>query len=268
MAKQFFTFLMAAVIALTASIAVAQDEDGFCDMRSNGLLAELEGTWTFKQSAGYGIGGTVLPFPLPPQPPQQVNLEYDAETGVIFMRHAGESMALIEVSFDYSEAGVFFLTPDEKEILRAQETNCDLNRVPTLIGTNSYALDSGGYTGNKIVISDGDISLEACAEFDPLLDTIAVTDSDGNLISYIEASGRVMTAEDFEPEDWVTIEDETRNQRCSGDFVEGVPGDIVLALVLQFGSPNWATGIIQFRVQIPGASGAARAPVTLTRNSE
>lgn len=143
------------VLMLAASFAVAQDttseNGGFCATAPQELLVALDGSWSMTQGPGVAVGA--FPIPLPGHPPVAMRLEYDPEGGFAILSGQGQQMLMVPM---VTETASRALGKDSFDVF-ATETEgldaCDWYALPTLVGSNAYAL-SGTVSYEQISFVD------------------------------------------------------------------------------------------------------------------
>ena len=241
MIKRSATVLLLLLLVVPAGFVVAQASassgEEFCATAPQDLLAALDGSWTLTQGPGLAIGG--LPIPLPGHPPVAVGLEYISEAGFAIMTAQGQDL----IMWPEATENASNLLGDLNQYLVTSTEGmdaCDWDALPTLVGTNLYALSF-----NLVRRS-------------PTMRTVAF--------------GFCRHGERWEYYfDGLTIDVEQTVQQCSGCFVPcnipigNVPAGMTMTVALKFDSPSSARGMLSFEGKSGPFPFAAWAPITMAR---
>lgn len=238
------------VLVLAASFAAAQDSASgggdFCAIAPQELLVALDGSWSLEQGAGLAVGG--VPIPLPAHPPVAMRLEYDAEGGFAILGGQGQQMVMVPVVTETASAvlGDWF-----EHFATATEgmDACEWYALPTLVGSNVYALKGTTQTGSLQWFDDSGAVMEY-----NMGAVFCVGDHAYFLLLQSGPEGKVL----------VPGED-TDGSRCADTDVIRSAGDMSMTISLKFDSPSSARGMLTFMGESDGYSFAAWAPITMTR---
>lgn len=241
------------VLVLTASLAVAQDPPSgggdFCAIAPQALLVALDGSWSMEQGPGFAIGG--VPIPLPAHPPVAMRLEYVADGGYAILSGQGQQMAMVpmvtetatEVLGDWSEHFV-----SSTEGMEA----CDWYALPTLMGSNVYALRGAIPPDMATVLGEYSSSTDSFA--------VGIFACVGGRTPVFIAGG---TSEGVGYGQADEVLDYSRF--CGDKGMRSTQGDMSMTISLKFDSPSSARGMLTFSGEYDGYPFAAWAPITLFR---
>lgn len=258
-----------------ASPAMAQQPEGDCGTSQTELFRSIAGTWTFKQSAGTGLGA-VVPFPMPAHSPQSVKVEIDKKFPVAFLKHDGQEIAMIPVPDGFRDGADLMFSEKQKDEMFPARSECGWGSIPTVVGSTAYELIGPARSPELFAIHFGSSMYFAClhGEGSPTFGSEDFGEGRGLWYSYSTegvfgavdiATGQTRAATGAEGA-------KRAKDKCGTPDVESVKvGDMVMTLVVRFASDKSASGYIDFRgttksrKPVPSLPFAARAPITLSR---
>jgi hypothetical protein len=244
--------IVCVVLVLAAGFVAAQDAptggEGFCATAPPELLAALDGSWSLEQGPGLAVGG--WPIPLPAHPPVAMRLEYDAEGGFAILSGQGQQMLMVPVVTEIVSDVLGDWFPHFEGSTEGMEA-CDWYALPTLIGSNVYALSGAIPAEWARVLGESNASIEYAVAI------LCVADR-----SYIFGVARDIDETDVHP---IADGAPDGSTNCEDRGTRSLQGDMSMTISLKFDSPSSARGMLTFVGESDGYSFAAWAPITMFR---
>lgn len=257
------------VFAAIALLPAGADEsgNGFCANAPLEMVKAIEGRWTLTQGAGVAVGG-FIPIPLPAQAPQSVSIDVDGNSGIAFLKHEGQKLAIVPVLPEQAVDQMAWLRDDEIDGLTNPGGACDWYALPVMLGSNIYALNAetaaaeAANTENEaygmIFAGNGQGDVHVC--------------SNGK-VGYSVYSSKDVAETGGGPTVGVISEDDEGAQnavrlKCALEEVDvpvATSGEMTMTLFVKFTSPNSGAGVLQFQGEQEGYRFGARAPITFAR---
>ena len=171
------TRIIAAALAagLVAGPALAADPEGWsaCELAgeftAEDFFARLEGSWTASNRAGFAViqgGGERMTMPMPPQPPDAVDIVLDGTSGLRAMNWGSNDVQEIELTLLEGPSDIDALAAEVKSVTGASvlteeevavTEGCEPSDLPRLHATGLMTGDDAqvSWTATFLVVSDG-----------------------------------------------------------------------------------------------------------------
>lgn len=267
MIRLFCAMCLIVMAAQQFARAESGGDDTFCAQAPVEMVKAIEGRWTLTQGAGVALGG-VIPIPLPAQAPQSVAIDVDENSGIAFLEHEGQKLAIVPVLPEQAVDQMAWLRDDEIEGLTNPGGSCDWYALPVMLGSNVYALNAEtaaaeaanpeNKTYGVVYAGNGNGDVHVC--------------SNGK-VGYSVYSSKSGVEQDGDLTVGVISEDDEGAQnaarlKCATDedvVLPATSGEMTMTLFVKFTSPNSGAGVLQFQGEQEGYRFGARAPITFAR---